>query len=159
MPFLTQVCACSDPNPFPTAGDNETAAPVCTRTRGAVGQSQRQRRLEHCNTKAVRAALQSLPRWKVNTSVTPKEGNTPSAASSFHQESIRMLYHSRTSPAQLWEQEIGAVPSALDMDKNLISILSCSLLITIQINYSAAESKTSSLVISPKQLNQVGKYS
>lgn len=61
-----------------------------------------------------------------------------------------MLYHGRTSPTQLWEQEIDAVPSALDMDKNLISILSCSLLTTIQANYSAPESKTSSLVISPQ---------
>lgn len=130
-----------------------TAAPVCTQTQSCGTDSQRQCSLEPCNTKTVQAALQSTPMWKVNSSVTPKGGNTPSL---LHQESTRMLYHGRTSPTQLWEQEIDAAPSALDMDKNLISILSCSLLITIQINYSAAESKTSSLVISLSNLMKWG---
>lgn len=53
-------------------------------------------------------------------------------------------------PTQLREQEINAVPSTLDMDRDLISIPSRTLLITIQINHCAAESKTCYLLSSPK---------
>lgn len=155
VPFLIQLCAYSDPNPFPTPGimrQQLLSSPRHTELWDREPETVQPRALQHKSNPSSTIP----PRWKVNSSVTPEGGNTPSSASSFHQESTCTLYRGRTSPTQLWEQEIDAVPSALDMDKNLISILSCSLLITVQINYSAAERKMFSLVISPKNLIKWG---
>lgn len=103
-----------------------------------------------------RVQVQCLPHQGLSspTQVTSECLSNPNGGTVFSllyvNQSTSLLYHGRTSSMQLWEQEINAVPSALDMNMDLISIPSCTLLIRTQINDPAAESKMYSLLSSPK---------